>query len=207
MKLSNYYRQTWKWSASTQPANALNSAQRPMSHCPSQNAIRGLHHRGTNQVPLTTTAWISAQAPFSLFWELSKIQHIFCNNTAALLKYWMDFLKIYMWFFLSNINFSRGFIFNFSNRWQAFIKCFKNSPLENPELLLLWKCFSLISNRVMVIFHCQRRNCSTNRWVFFKPLSNQLSANSAGPGSGLCCGPSSWVQLIFWLQMGGAGWS
>lgn len=119
----------------------------------------------------------------------------------------MDFLKIYMRFFLSKINFSKGFIFNFSNRWQAFIKCFKNSPLENPELLLLWKFFSLISNRVMVVFHCQRRSCSTNRWVFFNPLSNQLSPSSAGPGSGLCCGPSSWVQLIFWLQMGSAGWS
>lgn len=56
-------------------------------------------------------ASISAKAPFNLFWELPKIQHSFCSKAAAFLKYRMDFVKIYMQFDKSQINFSKGLIY------------------------------------------------------------------------------------------------
>lgn len=97
-------------------------------------------------------ASISAKAPFNLFWELPKIQHSFCSNTAAFLKHRMDFVKIFMQFDKSKINLSKGLIYSLLS---SALKILHSKTIETPPTLFLFpgEFFSLISTWFMAIFH------------------------------------------------------
>lgn len=122
-------------------------------------------------------ASISAKAPFNLFWELPKIQHSFCSNTAAFQKYRMDFVKIYMQFYKSKINFSKGLIYSLLSSALKILHTGKNH--WNPPHSCFLEISSLISTRIMVIFHLflvvkGETSVQTGRLFSFKQWSPKI---------------------------------
>lgn len=125
-------------------------------------------------------ASIFAKAPFNLFWELPKIQHSFCSNTAAFLKYRMDFVKIYMQFDKSKINLSKGLIYSLLSSALKILHMGKNHWNHPPHSVLVpWRLFSLISTRFMAIFHLflivkGETSVQTRRLFSFKQWSPKI---------------------------------